>query len=201
MTAAIVLFGCSSTLAQQLRTTSTRNALASGITSPTTVTTSLAAPTTSSVPGTIPTPGASPLGAIQFIPGTPATISGGAMGTIMTCPTTGIAGAAPSTTVNPSSADPTTGMLAPQLPPGATAPAISSFGTSVTTGACNAAASTTEATEALGNSVTIAPIPGLATITAPAFSDATIPSAATEAGGESLSPQIIVPTPDSSPAP
>jgi hypothetical protein len=53
----------------------------------------------------------------------------------------------------------------------------------------------------LGNSVTIAPIPGLATITAPAFSDATIPSAATEAGGESLSPEIIVPTPDSSPAP
>ena len=49
--------------------------------------------------------------------------------------------------------------------------------------------------------MTIAPIPGLATITGPAFSDATIPSAATEAGGGSLSPQIIVPTPDSSPAP
>ena len=208
MTAAMVLIGCSSTLAQQVRTTSTRNAPASGITSPTTattlsatVTTSLAARTTSSVPGTIPTPGASPLGAIQFMLGTPATISGGAMGTIMTCPTTGIAAAAPSTTVDASSADPTTGMLAPQLPPGATAPAISSFGTSVTTGACNAAARTREATEALGNSVTIAPIPGLATITGPAFSDATIPSAATEAGGESLSPQIIVPTPDSSPAP
>jgi glucose/arabinose dehydrogenase len=194
ITAAMVLFGGSSTLAQQVRTTSTRNAPASGITSPTT-------PTTSSVPGTIPTPGASPLGAIQFMPGTAATISGAAMGTVMPCPTTGIAAAAPSTTVSASSADPTTGMLAPQLPPGATAPAISSFGTSVTTGACNAVASTTEATEALGNSVTIAPIPGLATITGPAFSDATIPSAATEAGGESLSPQIIVPTPDSSPAP
>jgi hypothetical protein len=45
------------------------------------------------------------------------------------------------------------------------------------------------------------PIPGLATITGPAFSDATISSAATEAGGAGLSPEIVVPTPDSSPAP
>ena len=154
------------------------------------------------VPGTIPTVGVSPpspLGAIQFMPGTPATISGGAIGTIMTCPTTGMAAAVPGGT-DASSAEPTTGMLPPQLPPGATPPAISSFGTSVTTGACNSAASTTDATEALGNSVT-APIPGLAIITGPAFSDATIPSAATEASAAGLSPLIIVPTPDSSPAP
>jgi hypothetical protein len=45
------------------------------------------------------------------------------------------------------------------------------------------------------------PIPGLATITGPLFSDATIPSAATEAGGAGLSPEIVVPTPDSSPPP
>jgi len=45
------------------------------------------------------------------------------------------------------------------------------------------------------------PIAGLATITGPAFSDATISSAAMEAGGAGLSPEIIVPTPDSSPAP
>jgi hypothetical protein len=44
-------------------------------------------------------------------------------------------------------------------------------------------------------------IPGLANITGPAFSDATIPSAATEAGAAGLSPEIVVPTPDSSAAP
>src|SRR5260370_7192763 len=124
MTAAMVLFGCSSTLAQQVRTTSTRNAPASGITSLTTattlsatVTTSQAAPTTSSVPGTIPTPGASPLGAIQFMPGTPATISGGAMGTIMTCPTTGIPAPAPSPPVDATTPHPPTAILAPHPPP------------------------------------------------------------------------------------
>jgi hypothetical protein len=92
------------------------------------------------------------------------------------------------------------GTLSPQLPPGATPSAISSFGTSIMTGACNPAAAALEATEASGNSIA-SPIPGLATITGPAFSDATIPSAATEAGGAGLSPEIVVPTPDSSAAP
>jgi hypothetical protein len=68
------------------------------------------------------------------------------------------------------------------------------------TDACNPTAAALDATEALGNNVA-SPIPGLATITGPAFSDATIPSAATEAGGAGMSPEIVVPTPDSSPSP
>jgi hypothetical protein len=149
----------------------------------------------------IPTVGPSnPLGAIQLNLGALGPIPGSTMGAIITCPTSGIAAAMPSTTLDASNAVGATGMLSPQLPPGATPSAISTFGTSIMTAACNPAAATLDATEASGNSVA-SPIPGLATITGPAFSDATISSAATEAGGAGLSPEIVVPTPDSSPAP
>ena len=120
MAAAMLLFGCSSTFAQQVRSTSARNAPAMRMTSPAMRTTSPAA-----VPGTIPTVGASAgtaLGSIQLYPGT-GPISGSAMGTILTCPTAGIAAAEPSTTFDASSAVGTTGLLPPPPLPGATPPA------------------------------------------------------------------------------
>jgi hypothetical protein len=178
VTTTMVLLSCSSAFAQ-VRTTSPRNALAMS-----------ANPTVG--PG-------NPLGAIQLNPGALGPIPGGTMGAIMTCPTIGTAVAMPSTTLDASNAVAATGTLPPQLPPGATPPAIPSFGTSVMTGGCNPTAAVQDATEASGDSVA-SPIPGLATITGPAYSDATIPSAATEAGGTGLSPEIVVPTPDSSPA-
>jgi hypothetical protein len=178
VTTTMVLLSCSSAFAQ-VRTTSPRNALVMS-----------ANPTVG--PG-------NPLGAIQLNPGALGPIPGGTMGAIMTCPTIGTAVAMPSTTLDASNAVAATGTLPPQLPPGATPPAIPSFGTSVMTGGCNPTAAVQDATEASGDSVA-SPIPGLATITGPAYSDATIPSAATEAGGAGLSPEIVVPTPDSSPA-
>ena len=182
MTTTIVLSGCSLACAQ-VGSTSPRNAPAMN--------------------SAIPTVGAGPrnaLGAIQLNLGAFGPIRGSTIGTIMTCPTTGIAATMPSTTLDASNAVGATGTLSPQLPPGATPSVISTFGTSIMTGACNPTAATLDATEASGNSVA-SPIPGLATITGPAFSDATISSAATEAGGVGLSPEIVVPTPDSSPAP
>jgi hypothetical protein len=182
MATSIVFFGCSLACAQ-VRSTSPRNAPA--------------------MSSTIPTVGAGPrnvLGAIQLNLGALGPIPGSTIGTIMICPTTGIAAAMPSTTLDASNAVGATGMVSPQLPPGATPSAISTFGTSIMTAACNPAAAILDATEASGNSLA-SPIPGLATITGPAFSDATISSAATEAGGAGLSPEIVVPTPDSSPAP
>jgi hypothetical protein len=172
-----VLFGCSLACAQ-VRSTSPRNAPA--------------------MSSTIPAVGVGPrnaLGAIQLNLGALGSIPGSTIGTIMICPTTGIAAAMPSTTLDASNAVGAMGTLSPQLPPGATPSAISIFGTSIMTGACN----TLDATETSGN--VASPIAGLATITGPAFSDATISSAAMEAGGAGLSPEIIVPTPDSSPAP
>jgi hypothetical protein len=149
----------------------------------------------------IPTVGPSnPLGAIQLNLGALGPIPGSTMGAIITCPTSGTAAAMPSTTLDASNAVGAMGTLSPQLPAGATPPAISSFGTSIMTGACNPTAAALDATEASGNSVA-SPITGLAIITGPAFSDATIPSTALEAGGAGLSPEIVVPTPDSSPGP
>lgn len=180
MATTMVLFGCSLACAQ-VRSTSPRNA-----------------PAMSSA---IPTVGAGPrnaLGAIQLNLGALGPIPGSTVGTIMICPTTGIAAAMPSTTLDASNAVGVTGMLSPQLPPGATPSATSSFGTSIMTGACNPTAAAQDATEASGDSVA-SPIPGLAIITGPAYGDATLPSAATEAGGTGLSPEIVVPTPDSSP--
>jgi len=188
MTATTVLFGCTLAFAQ---VGSTRNAPLMNTASP------------AGLRSAIATIGASPrtaLGTIQFNLGALGPIPGGPIGTITTCPTIGTAAAMPSTTLDAGNAVGTTGMLSPQLPPGATPSAISSFGTSVMTGACDPTAAAVEATEASGNSVA-SPIPGLATITGPAFSDATIPSAATEAGAAGLSPEIVVPTPDSSAAP
>jgi hypothetical protein len=180
MTTAMALFSCSLACAQ-VRSISPGNA-----------------PAMSSA---IPTIGPrNALGAIQLNLGPLGPILGNTLGTIMTCPTTGIATAMPSTTLDASNAVGAMGTLSPQLPPGATPSAISTFGTSNMTGACDPTAATLDATEASGNSVA-SPIPGLATITGPAFSDATISPAATEAGGAGLSPEIVVPTPDSSPAP
>ena len=189
MTAALVLFGCSSTLAQQARSTSTRNAPTSGTTS------SPAGPTAPpvSVPGTIRTPGASTLGTIQLVPGTAAALSAGGMGSITTC-STGMGAAAPTIAIDPSNAVAMSGALSPQPLPGATAPTYS-FGTSIMTGACNPATITQNTAEFFNNTA-VMPIPGLASITESTFSDATIPSAATEAGGSGQSPQIISPTPN-----
>jgi hypothetical protein len=128
------------------------------------------------------------LGAIQLNLGALGPIPGNTIGTIITCPTT--AAAMPSTTLDASNAVGATGTLSPQFLPGAT----------IMTGACNPTAAALDATEASGNSVA-SPIPGLAIITGPAFSDATIPSTALEAGGAGLSPEIVVPTPDSSATP
>ena len=176
-----VLFGYSLACAQ-VRSTSPRNAPAMS----------------STIPGVDPGP-RNALGAIQLNLGALGSIPGSTIGTIMICPTTGIAAAMPSTTLDASNAVGATGTLSPQLPPGATPSAISIFGTSIMTGACNPTEATLDATETSGN--VASPIAGLATITGPAFSDATISSAAIEAGGAGLSPEIVVPTPDSSPAP
>jgi hypothetical protein len=62
------------------------------------------------------------------------------------------------------------------------------------TGTCDPTASARATIEALGSGVAVS-IPGLATTTEATYSDATIPSTATEAGGAGLSPLIIVPTP------
>jgi hypothetical protein len=146
-----------------------------------------------SVPGTIPTPGASALGTIPLVPGTAATISAGAAGAITACASTGLGALAPSA-IDASNAVGMTGLLSPQPLPGATAP-VSSFGTSIMTGACNPAAITQNTSEFFNNTAVV-PTPGLATITGSTFSDATIPIGATEAGSSGQSPQVIVPTPN-----
>ena len=190
ITTTIVLSGCSLAFAQ-VGSTSPRGAPVISMTSPT------------NLRSANPTGGAGPisaLGAIQLNLGVLGAIPGSTIGTIVTCPTIGIAAAMPRTTLDASNAVGATGMLSPQIPPGATPSATSSFGTSIMTGACDPAAAALDASEASGNSVA-SPVPGLATITGPSFSDATIPSAATEAGGAGLSPEIVVPTPDSPAAP
>jgi hypothetical protein len=171
----LVLLSCSVAFAQ-VRSTSPRNV-----------------PAMSAIPTVGPR---NALGAIQLNLGALGPIPGNAVGTIITCPTIGTVAAMPSTSLDASNAVGAMGTLSPQLPPGATPPAISSFGTSIMTGACNPMAAALDATEASGNSVASA-IPGLAIITGPAFSDATIPSTALEAGGAGLSPEIVFPTPDS----
>jgi hypothetical protein len=185
--AAIVLFGGSSTLAQPVRSTSTHNAPASGIASS-------AARSTQpplGVLGTIPAPRASALGTIQFVPGTAAASSAGAIGSITQCPAAGIGAPA---SIDASNVMGITGVLPPQPLPGATTPSFS-FGTSIVTGACNPATIVQDTSEFFNNT-TVVPTPGLATITGPAFSDATISSGATEAGSFGQSPEIVVPTPD-----
>ena len=147
MTAAMVLFGCGSTFGQ---TTSTpgRNTQTTRMTAPTPALTSPIA-----VPGTIPTLGAKPgsaLGAIQLTPSTSATISAGALGTITTCPVTGI-NAAPSGIVDASSAVAMTGALATPPLPGATIPPNAYFAPSIMNGTCNPTISAQNLTEFFNN--------------------------------------------------
>jgi hypothetical protein len=189
MTAAVILFSCGSTVGQT-RSTPTRNTPTTRMTTPATALTSPLA-----VPGTIPTPGGGPgsaLGALQFTPSTSAAISASALGTITACPTTGM-NAAPSGIIDASSAVAISGALVTQPLPGATIPPNSYFAPSIMNGTCNPAISAQNLTEFFNNT-TVAPIPGLATITGPVFSDATIPSAATQAGGAGQSPLIIGPS-------
>lgn len=157
------------------------------------------------VPGTIPTPisgagGAIPgtigsgtsigvLGSIPDTMGTAATVAMAPVGAITTC------GAAPGLVLDASSANPFSGALSAPPPPGATLPANPSFGSSLASGSCNPTTATQDAVEALGIATVIAPIPGLATITTPTYSDATLPIATTQAGASGQSPSIVVPTP------
>ena len=178
MTAAMLVFACNSSNAQQVRSAPTRNAAGTSTTLATVV------------PNTIARPGIA-LGTIST--GTLGQISGSTVGTITTCATTGVA-AVPSTPFNASFADPITGALAPQPLPGATLPPAYSFGSSIMTGACNPSASAAAIIEALGASVAVT-IPGLATTTAPTYSDATVPATGMEVGVGGMSPEIVVPTP------
>jgi hypothetical protein len=203
MTAAMVVFGCDATFAQQAGFARMRNA--PGTMSPATSTTLPATSTTTlaPAPGTIPTPGAGPgnaLGAIQLGAGTSASIVPGAMGTITRCATAGFGVTASSGIIDASSAVAISGALVTPLLPGATVPPNLSFAPSMANGTCNPAASAQNLTEFFNNTE-VAPIPGLATITAELYGDATIPSAATEAGTSGLSPLIIVPTPGVATAP
>lgn len=179
MTAALVLWACSSTLAQQVSPTSARSAPVTGMTLPATV------------PGTIPTVGAGPASALGSInTGALGQISGSIIGRVTACATT----AAPSTLFNATTADPISGALPSTPLPGATVPAAPPFGMSTATGACDPTASYQAQIEALGDSTAVS-IPGLATITGTTYSDATVPSTATEVGGAGQSPEITVPAP------
>jgi hypothetical protein len=195
LTAAMVMFGCDSSFAQQVGSARMRNA--PGTMSSTTIT---SLPTTMSRPapalGTIPLLGArpgNPLGAIQLGAGTSASIAPGAIGMIATCAAAGSGVTASSGIIDASSAVAISGALATPVLPGATVPGNLSFAPSIANGACNPAVSAQNLTEFFNNTE-VAPIPGLATITAGSYSDATIPSAATEAGASGLSPEIIVPS-------
>lgn len=153
-----------------------------------------------SMPTPVPMTAATPLGAISSTLGTPATIAPPPPGTITSCLVNGPGAMAQSTVLDASSAIGLTGALPTQIPPGATAPPNLSFAPSISTGVCNPAIDTQNASEILGNT-TVAPIPGLATVTPSQYGDATVPSASTETTADGLSPQIIVPTPDSSATP
>jgi hypothetical protein len=182
MTAALVVFGCNTTFAQQTRPMSTRNAPTTGMTSP------------AAVPGAIPTIGAglgTALGTINM--GTMGQVSGSTIGRITACPTAGPA-ASPSTPFTATTGDPLLGTLPPAILPGATIPAAPPFGPSTMTGTCDPTASTQAIIEALGSSVAVT-LPGLATTTGVPYSDATVPSSALDAGGSGQSPQLLVPTP------
>ena len=205
MTAAMVVFGCDPTFAQQAGSTRMRHAPAAGTMSPSagTALPGTSMTTLAPAPGTIPTPGGSPgsaLGAIPLGAGTSASIAPGAMGTIAACATAGLGVTASSGIIDASSAVAISGALVTPLLPGATVPPNLSFAPSIANGTCNPAVSAQNLTEFFNNTE-VAPIPGLATITAESYGDATIPSAATEAGASGLSPLIVVPTPGVASAP
>jgi hypothetical protein len=194
LTTAVVMFSCDSSFAQQVGSARMRNA--PGTMSSTTTTTLPTMARPAPALGTIPLLGArpgNPLGAIQLGAGTSASIAPGAIGMIATCATAGSGVAASSGTIDASSALAISGALATPILPGATVPANLSFAPSIANGTCNPAVSAQNLTEFFNNTE-VAPIPGLATITAGSYSDATIPSAATEAGASGLSPEIIVPS-------
>jgi hypothetical protein len=137
-------------------------------------------------PGTIQAPA---LGTIRIAPGTPAIVAPGAVGAIAIC------GAAPGFSLDASIALPLSGALATPPLPGATVPPNPSFNPSIASGACNPAIGAQNIVEALGIAAVVAPIPGLATIEASTYADATVPTAMTEAGATGMSPLIVVPSP------
>jgi hypothetical protein len=193
LTAAVVMLGCNPSFAQQVGSARMRNAPGTMSSTATTLPTmSRPAPALGTIPLLSARPG-SPLGAFQSGAGTSASIAPGAIGTVTTCAAAGSGATTSSGIIDASSAVGISGALATPVLPGATVPANLAFAPSIGNGTCNPAASTQNLTEFFNNTE-VAPIPGLATITAGSYSDATIPSAATEAGASGLSPEIIVPS-------
>jgi len=173
LAAALVLFANGTTFAQS---PTTRPMALMGLTNPT---------IQSTAPGGLTNPMPSVgavgggLGAIQPNLGSLIPSPGGALGSITTCPMTGMAN---------SSVD--VGGL-----PGATTAtsAIAPFGTSALAGTCSP--STPTIAPGFSNA---APLPSPGTITGSAFSDGALPLDVTEAGGAGLSPMIAVPDPATS---
>ena len=170
--AALVLFACGTTFAQS---PTTRSTAAMALTNPT---------TRSTAPGGLPNPMPSVgggLGAIQPNLGSLIPPPGGALGSITTCPMTGIA-------------NPTTDTSIGGLPGTTTGTsAIAPFGTSALAGTCSP--STPTIAPGFSNP---APPPSPGTITGSAFGDGALPLDVTEAGGAGLSPIIVVPDPATS---
>jgi hypothetical protein len=160
--AAAVLFACGTTFAQA---PTTRSTAPMGLTIP-----------TPSVGGV-----GSGLGVIQPNLGSLIPAVGGALGSITTCPVTGMAN---------STTDSSLGGL-PGTMTGTSA--IAPFGTSALAGTCSP--STPAIAPGFSNA---APLPSPGTITAPAFGDGALPLDVTEAGGAGLSPMIAVPDPATS---
>jgi hypothetical protein len=186
--AALVLFACGTTFAQS---PTTRSTALMGLTNPTIQSTApggLTNPTLqSTAPGglTNPTPSVGAvgggLGAIQPNLGSLIPPPGGALGSITTCPMTGMA-------------NPTTDTSVGGLPGTTTGTsAIAPFGTSGLAGTCSP--STPTIAPGFSNP---APPPSPGTITGSAFSDGALPLDVTEAGGAGLSPIIAVPDPATS---
>ena len=173
LAAALVLFANGTTFAQS---PTTRSMALMGLTNPT---------IQSTAPGgaTNPMPSVGPigggLGAIQPNLGSLIPSPGGALGSITTCPMTGIA----------NSSVGVGGLLATTTATSAIAP----FGTSALAGTCSPSTPTIAA--GFSNAV---PLPSPGTITGSAFSDGALPLDVTEAGGAGLSPMIAVPDPATS---
>ena len=170
--AALILFAGGPTFAQS---PTTRSTALMGVTNPT---------IRSTAPGGLTNPMPSVgavgggLGAIQPNLGSLIPAPGGALGSITTCPMTGMA-------------NPTTDTSVGGLPGTTTGTsAIAPFGTSALAGTCSPSTPTIAA--GFSNAV---PLPSPGTITGSAFSDGALPLDVTEAGGAGLSPLIAVPDP------
>jgi hypothetical protein len=175
--AALVLFACGTTFAQS---PTTRSTALMGVTNPT---------IRSTAPGGLTNPMPSVgavgggLGAIQPNLGSLIPAPGGALGSITTCPMTGMANSTTDSSVDVGGLlGTTTGMSA-----------IAPFGTSALAGTCSP--STPTIAPGFSNA---APLPSPGTITGSAFSDGALPLDVTEAGGAGLSPMIAVPDPATS---